>query len=259
MGEIQWIKTSVTIFEDEKIKIIETMPEADTIILVWIKILALAGKINDDGKIYLTKEIPYTPDTLSIVFNRPKSIVILAMETFLKFGMIQMDNVGNVSVTKWAKWQNITGLERIRELTNERVRRHRERKKQEHQEQIKHESTEIKALPVTFCNAVDKIRLDKIRIEKKDISSDLDKSSPEPPVKHKVLDIFYNKETEMFENITDKDQEDWQIAYPACDIEREYYKMFLWLKANPTKAAKRNWRRFITNWLNRTQEKGGTK
>jgi hypothetical protein len=31
-----------------------------------------------------------------------------------------------------------------------------------------------------------------------------------------------------------------------------------WLKANPTKAHKSNWRRFVVSWLTRSQDRGGT-
>lgn len=31
-------------FDDEKIRIIESMPDADTILICWIKLLSLAGK-----------------------------------------------------------------------------------------------------------------------------------------------------------------------------------------------------------------------
>jgi hypothetical protein len=31
-----------------------------------------------------------------------------------------------------------------------------------------------------------------------------------------------------------------------------------WLKANPTRARKSNWRRFLVSWLTRSQDRGGT-
>ena len=31
-----------------------------------------------------------------------------------------------------------------------------------------------------------------------------------------------------------------------------------WLKANPTRAKKSNWRRFLVSWLTRSQDRGGT-
>ena len=60
-----------------------------------------------------------------------------------------------------------------------------------------------------------------------------------------------------WEGITEQDQADWRTAYPACDIQRQLAAMTQWLKANPSKSKKKLWRKFITNWLSRTQERGG--
>lgn len=46
-------------------------------------------------------------------------------------------------------------------------------------------------------------------------------------------------------------------AYPACDIRRQMLAMEQWLKANPAKARKSNWRKFVTNWLAKEQDRGG--
>lgn len=46
-------------------------------------------------------------------------------------------------------------------------------------------------------------------------------------------------------------------AFPACNIERQFLAMGQWLKANPAKAKKSNWRRFVDNWLRRQQDRGG--
>jgi DNA-binding MarR family transcriptional regulator len=48
-----------------------------------------------------------------------------------------------------------------------------------------------------------------------------------------------------------------KTAYPACDIGRQFLAMEQWLKANPERAKKSNWRRFVTNWLAKQQDRGG--
>lgn len=63
--------------------------------------------------------------------------------------------------------------------------------------------------------------------------------------------------TEGWSGVVDKDLDDWKEAYPACDIKRQLASMNQWLLSNPSKAKKKQWRRFITNWMNRTQERGG--
>ena len=59
--------------------------------------------------------------------------------------------------------------------------------------------------------------------------------------------------------IGESDRADWAQAYPACDIDAELRKMAEWIKANPKKGKKSNYRKFIVGWLSRTQDGGGTK
>jgi hypothetical protein len=62
-----------------------------------------------------------------------------------------------------------------------------------------------------------------------------------------------------WEGITDADRAEWATAYPAADLAVEIAKATQWLKANPKKAKKSNWRAWLTTvWLNRCQDKGGT-
>ena len=45
------------------------MPESDTILIIWVKLLAQAGKTNASGYIYLNQNIPYTDEMLATIFN----------------------------------------------------------------------------------------------------------------------------------------------------------------------------------------------
>ena len=127
MADVMWIKLATDIFDNRKIKQIEKMPDGDSIIVIWIKILCLAGHVNDSGLIYLTKEIPYTEEMLATEFNRPLPIVRLALTTFQRFGMVEIvDDIYHVS--SWEKYQNVAELEKIREQTRKRVARYRENK-----------------------------------------------------------------------------------------------------------------------------------
>ncbi|MBU8583591.1 phage replisome organizer N-terminal domain-containing protein [Bacillus paralicheniformis] len=128
MAEVKWIKLSTQMFEDEKIKLIEQMPEADTILIIWVKLLAQAGKTNASGYIYLSKNIPYTDEMLATIFNRPLPIVRMALQTFQRFGMIEIDEHNFINISNWEKHQNIEGMEKIREQN--RIRKQRQRAKQ---------------------------------------------------------------------------------------------------------------------------------
>lgn len=62
-----------------------------------------------------------------------------------------------------------------------------------------------------------------------------------------------------WEGITDADHAEWSQAYPAADLPVELAKANQWLKANPKKARKSNWRRWLTTvWLTKCQDHGGT-
>jgi uncharacterized protein YdaU (DUF1376 family) len=58
--------------------------------------------------------------------------------------------------------------------------------------------------------------------------------------------------------ITPEDRQEWAAAFPAAVIDQELAKATAWLKANPSKAGKRNWRAFVVRWLTRCQDHGGT-
>lgn len=61
-----------------------------------------------------------------------------------------------------------------------------------------------------------------------------------------------------WQGITDEHRKAWATAYPACTLDIELVRANEWLIANPTKARKSNWRRFLVSWLTRSQDRGGT-
>ena len=114
MSDIKWIKISTEIFDNRKIKQIEALPEGDALIVIWIKLLCLAGNINDMGFVYLTKEVPYTEEMLATQFDRPITTIKLALTTFERYGMIEViDNM--LCISNWEKYQNVDRMAEIRE------------------------------------------------------------------------------------------------------------------------------------------------
>ena len=69
--------------------------------------------------------------------------------------------------------------------------------------------------------------------------------------------IGWNPES-GWQGITDEHRQAWATAYPACKLDIELVRANEWLIANPTKARKSNWRRFLVSWLTRSQDRGGT-
>lgn len=129
MAEIKWIKIATNIFDDEKLLLIEHLPEADAIVVIWFKLLCMAGKQNNNGVFMLNDRIAYTEEMLATIFRKPLNVVRLALATFEQYGMIEViDNV--ITIPNWEKHQNIDKLETLKEQTRLRVAKHRERQKQ---------------------------------------------------------------------------------------------------------------------------------
>jgi len=110
MAELKWIKITTDIFDDEKILLIESLPESDSIIVIWFKLLCLAGKQNNHGVFMINDRMPYTEKMLSAIFRRKETTVKLALDTFKEFGMIEIiDDV--ITIPNWGKHQNLDKLE----------------------------------------------------------------------------------------------------------------------------------------------------
>jgi len=124
MSEIKWIKITTNIFDDEKIKLIEKLPEGDTMLVIWLKLLTLAGRKNDSGLIYITKDIPFTPDSLADVIGRDSKVVKLALNTFVSFEMIHIFD-SFIQITNWEKHQNVEAMAKLK--TNNTLRKQNER------------------------------------------------------------------------------------------------------------------------------------
>lgn len=77
------------------------------------------------------------------------------------------------------------------------------------------------------------------------------------PKSMNLSSLSYNKIKGEYEGIIESDIESWAKAYEACDIKAEIRRSIEWLKANPKKANKSNWRKFIQSWLSRSQDRGG--
>ncbi len=111
MRERKFVKLRVDMHEDTKFKIIDRMEQRDLIHYIWIRLIALAEKVNLGGELFLSRNISYTLETLSIEFNREASQVELAIKTFIKLEMVELteDNISelkilqNIEVLKWRK------------------------------------------------------------------------------------------------------------------------------------------------------------
>ena len=128
MADVKWIKITTDIFDDEKILLIESLPESDSIIVIWFKLLCLAGKQNNSGVFMIGDKIAYTDKMLATIFRRKESTVTLALQTFEQFGMIELID-GVITIPNWGKHQNLDQLEERKKYMKEYMRNYREKQK----------------------------------------------------------------------------------------------------------------------------------
>ena len=128
MAEVKWVKITTDMFDNRKIKHLRKLPDGNNIVLIWVMLLTMAGRCNAGGMIFLTENIPYTTKMLADELGFEENTVKLALQALEQFSMIQTDQ-GYFTIAGWNEYQNIEGMDKIREQTNKRVAAYRQRQK----------------------------------------------------------------------------------------------------------------------------------
>ncbi len=128
MAEVKWIKIVTDIFDDEKILLIESLPSADGILVIWFKLLCLAGKNNNKGVFTLNDRIAYTDEMLATIFRRELNTVRLALGTFEKYGMVEIVS-DVITIPNWDKYQTLDAYEKRKERDRVYQKERREKQK----------------------------------------------------------------------------------------------------------------------------------
>ena len=202
----------------------------------WIGFLLMAGDSNIDGKIFLRKDkdgnlIGFSDPTLAELLGLTIEELKSAKEKMVEFQKISINKNGVILILNWKKYQS----------------------EYNRQKEYRGDDKSYKRDCNLGNNQNNNLDLDKDKEREKDKEKkeETKKTAATPK-------IIFNFGTAEFENITEKDNTIWGKAYPACDIKAEINKMAAWLAANPTRK-KANYKRFITNWLSRQQDRGGSK
>ena len=124
----KWIKITTNMFEDDKIDMIQKMPEGDSLLVIWIRLLTMAGKSNSNGYILLQEDIAYDEDMLASKFNKSIQVVKLALAVFQKYKMIEITENG-ILITNFNKHQDLDKLNQKREQDRLRKQKQREKEK----------------------------------------------------------------------------------------------------------------------------------
>jgi predicted phage replisome organizer len=114
MAEVKWIKLTTDMFDNRKIKHLRRLPDGNNIVLIWVMLLTMAGRCNSSGMIFLTENIPYTPKMLADELDFEENTVRLALDALAQLNMVVTDS-GYFTIAGWEEYQNIEGMEKIRE------------------------------------------------------------------------------------------------------------------------------------------------
>ena len=175
---ISWLKLDINILDDAKIKIIRSHPDGNSVFVLWIGLLCLAMKSQRPGIIEISEGLPYSIDDLGNMFSVEKKTVEMAVALFCKYRMVDVFEDGSLEITNFLKHQKLDVIERQRELSKERVKKHRDK--------------------LRICNALPTRDSVTVTITDKDLDKDLDKDkdkTPPTPRKRRVpcANVFFDK------------------------------------------------------------------
>lgn len=252
MAIVKWIKIVTDIFDDEKILMIESLPSADSILVIWFKLLCLAGKTNNSGIFMFNDRIPYIDEMLASIFRRDIGVVRIALKTFENFGMIEIiDNV--ITIPNWSKHQTLDAYERQKE----RDRLKKQQARAEKKALISGKSGDVSG----DASGDESGDVPALEVEEDNNSSIMPGAETTPgqpkasvPSSPVVISITLNDKSEY--PISESDVQAWKELYPAVDVLQELRKMKGWADANPSKRKTvKGIKRFINGWLAKEQDK----
>lgn len=286
MADVKWIKIVTDIFDDEKILIIESMPESDSIIVIWFKLLCLAGKQNNSGVFTINGRIPCTDEMFAAIFRRPVGTVRLALKTFEGLGMIEIIN-DTVTIPKWGKHQSLEQIASRKAYMRKYMQDYREKqrllgegaKPDEKGTKDNKNACVNTNVNINTANSKCHVSAPEGDIEEEgDIEGD--KSNvvcTEPPVSGRSMpaekpdsgpiDFIIHLKGDAVYNVPAEDVEEYRRLYPGVDVEQQLRNMEGWsIDAGPNRKTEQGVKRFITRWLIREQNtaskasvKGGVK
>ena len=238
MADVKWIKITTDVFDDEKILLIESLPSADSIIVIWFKLLAFAGKQNNDGVFLMSNRIAYTEEMLASIFRREINVVRLALKTFVDFGMIEIID-GVITIPNWNKHQTLDAYEKKKERD-----RLYQAERRAVQRALIQKSSDSQTIPSSYV-AISEEDIDK-ELDKDKDNNILSESAPKKakPVKHKYGE--YNNVL-----LTDEELDKLKDEYPDWQDRIERLSSYV---ASTGKSYKSHYAT-IRNWARKDAEK----
>ena len=126
MADVKWIKITTDMFDNRKIRHLRKLPDGNSIVLIWVMLLTMAGRCNAGGMIFLTENIPYTTKMLADELDFEENTVSLALKSLEQLGMVTSEPL---QITNWEEYQSADRLQELREYNRLAQQKSRERKR----------------------------------------------------------------------------------------------------------------------------------
>ncbi len=114
-----WLKLQDDFFDREEIRLIESQKNGKDYIIFYLKLLLKS--IKNDGKLYFRNSVPYSPEMLANLTGMNIDTVRVAVDIFIKFGMMQRWDDGTLymieaqnMIGKESKWAKIKRNQRAK-------------------------------------------------------------------------------------------------------------------------------------------------
>ena len=161
---MKWIKIMYNILDHRKIKMIRQEPDGDTLFLLWILMIIEAGKCEQRGYLKISKNVPYTDKTISMMTGIPLATVQHGLKLFTSYAMIEQKN-GAFLIRNWGNYQSEDKLASRRKSDRDRQRKHRQgvcnHPKEKDKKKVSRDSHVSMSRDVTPENRQEKNRIDK--------------------------------------------------------------------------------------------------
>jgi len=226
---------------------------------LWINMLAIMAKSEKRGYLMINgKQIE--SKTLAKLLGEPEDLINDLLSELEQNGVFSRDENGTIFCRRMVREAEISEIRAKCGRLGGRKKQNESKIKANGKANLKQNESKMKAKILPEAEAeteteaysetesyteAEKEKNNNIALTRKKLRSE------PPPV--------FDFECQQWLNITEELKKAWGETYPSCDIDLELKRMREWIIANPAKGKKRNWRRFITNWLARTQDRGGTK
>ena len=238
MAEVKWIKIVTNIFDDEKIRYIETLPSGNEMIVIWFKILCLAGRSNSSGLLMMTDRIAYTDQMLSSIFSKDIKTIQLALSVFQNLEMIEMME-NKIYLLNWEKHQSLDKLEAKKRYDREYQKIKRNEKLLENRTTIVRAEYDNRSLDIELDKDIDNRYKDKDKDKELDIES----------LNYNNNNIYNNSEKELKKPTLDEIQlyaNSIKTEQPIdCERFYDHYESVGWYVG---KAPMVDWKAMVRKW-----------